>query len=101
MKIIRVASSDQLTGLFSNEFSEAITLPPRLGHSTVMEVGVVESVIEVCAVYAPLIACKGVGSPSYPSTVRIFSLILTVTMVLFNFVPPTKLSSRWRTVGNG
>lgn len=29
MKIIRVASSDQLTGLFSNEFSEAITLPPQ------------------------------------------------------------------------
>ncbi len=29
MKLIRVASSDQLTGLFSNEFSEAITLPPH------------------------------------------------------------------------
>tara|TARA_R110002073_G_scaffold203961_4_gene363803 strand:- start:143 stop:1603 length:1461 start_codon:yes stop_codon:yes gene_type:complete len=29
MKLIRIASSDQLTGLFSNEFSEAITLPPQ------------------------------------------------------------------------
>lgn len=29
MKLIRVASPDQLTGLFSNEFSEAITLPPH------------------------------------------------------------------------
>lgn len=29
MKLIRIASSDQLTSLFSNEFSEAITLPPQ------------------------------------------------------------------------
>lgn len=29
MKLIRIASADQLTGLFSNEFSEAITLPPQ------------------------------------------------------------------------
>lgn len=29
MKLIRIASQDQLTGLFSNEFSEAITLPPQ------------------------------------------------------------------------
>lgn len=29
MKLLRIASQDQLTGLFSNEFSEAITLPPQ------------------------------------------------------------------------
>ena len=29
MKLIRIASNNQLTGFFNNEFSEAITLPPH------------------------------------------------------------------------
>lgn len=94
MKLLRIASQDQLTGLFSNEFSEAITLPP---HSSIALLNGVFA-MDAKSIYIPsattiVFSTKGGhGSPDYTATIPLGyytqTLLLSMLDERLNFAVP-------------